>query len=257
MSMRNLLTYDLFEKKKFHADFHPLVLGAIEKFFKVDSKVKSILDDVVFPAANLIKSGSTRIPSVKHRKFIEELVNYKFPGGPNFVSAERFSKMAVGKELLYRGVQSEKYQDDLEYDISKFRGSTNMYQGTWVTDDKEYAGSFHYDKGNPLELLLKDDANIIEDDEADKLRGDFATAMNDVENEALDMDDDTQYKTALYQAKYLKENIDATFLSVMKGYDAVRLYQRPGKADRVASAKAKDSATVYVVFNRSKLIVKK
>lgn len=218
----------------------------MEKFFRVDPKIKSILDSVLFPAQNIVNKGSSRVPAVKHRIHNNMLVDYKFKGGPNFVSAERFNKLAEGKTVLYRGVQSEKYRDDLEYDNAKFRGSVNVYQGTWVTDDKEYAATFHYDK-EPLRLLLKDDTKIIDDDEANKLWGDFAQEMTRAENAGLEMDDERESKTVLYQAKYLKDNLDPTFLAIMKGYDAVRLYQNPNKS--------KQEVTVYVVFNRSKLII--
>jgi hypothetical protein len=230
-------------------EIHPAVLEVLKKYLVLDGPTLKALHVVMEPAFDMAHKGSSvpmRTSTHGQERAALILRDRYFPNSAKFVNADVFDKLAKGKTIYYRGVSKPEYIEELEFGTKHFMGHSSIFQGTWMTNDKEYASHYHYDKTNPLQILLSPDARIITERHAMLKRDELVVGMHNFMNKvSSEIDDEESFKEQYYQAMYIKDYVSHTLVT-MNG----------GKTDGVLLDTGKDKS-VLVMFNREKLTVRK
>jgi hypothetical protein len=227
-------------------DVEPEVETELERMFPLSDPLIKAINLVAIPAHQMAQNGESQPDKVllHHGEKIPAKIlrDAYFPGHPKFVSDAYFDAMAKHNKVYYRGVQEEKFVDDLRYDFSHFMGHSNMVQGTWITDDRGYAKDYSYNK-TPLEIIIKPDAKIVPEKEIEKIRNKYQSRLNKLTDYADRELDGSRFKEVHHQAQYLKNYLlDPTIIAIALKYDGVTF----------GAAKPE----IIVMFNREKLIIR-
>jgi hypothetical protein len=231
--------------EKMVMDVEPEVEKEIEKVFHVDDPLTKGINLVAKHAHEMAQKGSTRTDMFMDEKGQLKaaviLRNAYFPGQAQFVSNKHFDLLATHNKVYYRGVQEKKFVDDLHYNITNFMGHENEYQGTWMTDDKEYAKQYHFDE-HPLEIIIKPDAKIATDKEIDKKRIEYMRDVMKLQDYADSSIEGDRWKEVHHQTEYLKNFMRPAVIAIALHYDGVRF--------------SLDDSDIIIMFNREKMVIR-
>lgn len=241
---------DSFNNEKLVLNVEPETEIALDKMFDLDDPLIKAINNIVKPAHEMAIKGETRPDKMltRHGESIAARIlrDAYFPGHPQFVSNKHFDVLAKSNPIYYRGVRDKKFVDDLHYNITKFMGHSNMYQGTWITDNIDLAKEYHYDD-KPLEIIVKKDAKIADDKEIDKLRNQYMRKMRELENYADREIDGDRFKMVHHEAHYLGDYLmNSAVLAVAFHFDGIVFNEGGMFGDH----------KVMVIFNREKLVVR-
>lgn len=233
-------------QEKLVMDVEPEVKNELDHLFHIDDPLTKAINIIVKPAHDMAQKGESRPDSMLNKqgeiKAAKELRNAYFPGQAQFVNDAHFNALAKHNKIYYRGVHDKKFVDDLKYNITNFMGHSNEFQGTWMTDDKEYAKGYHYDE-HPLEIIVKPDANIASEKVIDSKRNEYMRKMMQLQDYADKEIEGDRFKEVHHQAHYLKDYLmNTAVLALALHYDGVRLDH--------------DDAEILIMFNREKLVVR-
>lgn len=227
-------------------------LEFIPKHLRNNPEVHKALMVSLKKADTLYKRGSLHDVNSKH--FGKEDVYYllralNFNNPPRIVKINQFEKLYdTGKYLrLYRGMASPKWVDNFKFKNNNFVGTTNEVTGIWATSNIVYASS--YAGENPaVEFLYPKDIKIfsgdlinqiiIDNNELNKIKSKIEKKIK----EYYDNNDKENGRRLTFFHRLLLNNffMSNSIQLLMQGYEAV---------------KYSSSSDVYIIFNRSKIII--
>lgn len=134
---------------------HPQMEEFVRDRIGWNGGISDCLDVVSTKAMGIVKNGFVRTgttTSTGEDALVKIITRFYFGRNtPKTVSSDLWDRYERIWESYWRGVSEHRYVSDLAYDGS-FTGGQNIYQGTWMTTDREYAAKYA-DQSDPDTLI--------------------------------------------------------------------------------------------------------
>lgn len=246
--MRFLKTFELYGYSK-NIYIPKEIKYVIEKNFGWNRSIEKLITICSNMGYELSKLKGVNLSKLQTNKseniLVKILINDYFQNNPTIVSEERFNLLEKSNEIFFRGVNQYKWVEEFKYNNS-FTGHQNIYQGTWITNNKEYALSFSDNKDSRtlMEIILKENIKICNTEDLKKVQFKLHDELVKIREENLSNEnfDKKLHHTINYVINYIVHN--GSILSILLGYDAIETKEDINKK-------------VIVVFNKEKIILKK
>lgn len=125
---------------------HPQMEEFVRDRIGWNGGISDCLDVVSTKAMGIVKNGFVRTgttTSTGEDALVKIITRFYFGRNtPKTVSSDLWDRYERIWESYWRGVPEHRYVSDLAYDGS-FTGGQNIYQGTWMTTDREYAAKYY------------------------------------------------------------------------------------------------------------------